>query len=182
MQALTLLARRLTEGCPPMHTLRLRVLLAATSALMQHPQLGISALGSALSGATCAKHRIKRIDRLIGNRHLCQERVTIYGVLCRWLLAGQAEPVIVVDWSDATPDRQWQLLRAALAAPKALAPSARMAEQISGLYRRCLQIEEGFRNLKSPQYSLGLARPRATARRVSPTCCSWRCWHYCCCG
>lgn len=114
MQAMTLLARRLIDGMPQMHALRLNVLLAAVAALMQHPTLSISALGRALSGQAKPKHRIKRIDRLIGNPHLMQERRPLYGLLCHWLLQGMSRPLIVVDWSDATPDRQWQLLRAAL--------------------------------------------------------------------
>lgn len=115
MQALSELRRRLVMGCPQMHAARLRVLLVATAALMQHPRLSISALGRCLPGPSKPRHGIKRIDRLVGNRHLMHERLGIYRVLIHWMLQGTAEPVIAVDWSDATPDRRWQLLRAALA-------------------------------------------------------------------
>ncbi|HEX5515817.1 MAG TPA: IS4 family transposase, partial [Gammaproteobacteria bacterium] len=53
-----------------MHARRRQVLLAAVAALLQHPQLSISALGRALKSGAKPKHRIKRIDRLIGNPHL----------------------------------------------------------------------------------------------------------------
>lgn len=58
------------------------------------------------------RHRIKRVDRLLGNSHLHQDRLQFYRCLCQLLLAGRPEPILIVDWSDLHPDRSLQVLRA----------------------------------------------------------------------
>jgi hypothetical protein len=75
--------------------------------------LSLTSLGRALAGTAYVKHKIKRVDRLLGNRKLAAERGKIYGALTRWLIGTQTQPVIVIDWSDLSADRRWHLLRAA---------------------------------------------------------------------
>lgn len=61
------------------------------------------------------RHRVKRIDRLLGNEALYAARATIYhGVAEQWL-AGIEQVLVVIDWSDVTADQQWHLLRASVA-------------------------------------------------------------------
>jgi hypothetical protein len=74
----------------------------------------LTELGRALVSAARVKHNIKRIDRLLGNRHLALERVEVYQALAHRLVGTRSEPLIVIDWSDLTADRRWQLLRAAV--------------------------------------------------------------------
>jgi len=45
------------------------------------------------------KHAIKRVDRLLGNRHLQTERSLFYWVMLRTLLGSLKHPLILVDWS-----------------------------------------------------------------------------------
>ena len=78
-------------------------------------RLTLSDLGRGLSGPVAVKHNIKRIDRLLGNDSLHIEMPSLYGALVRQCLARISMPLIVIDWSDLTPDRQWQLLRASVA-------------------------------------------------------------------
>jgi len=52
-------------------------------------------VGRRFTGPAALRHNIKRADRLLGNRHLQREAGAIYGALCRVLLAGIAEPVIL---------------------------------------------------------------------------------------
>jgi hypothetical protein len=54
------------------------------------------------------------MDRLLGNHHLSAERFALYQVLARRVVGKLTEPLIVIDWSDLTPDRRWQLVRAAM--------------------------------------------------------------------
>ena len=64
---------------------------------------------------TTLKHRLKSVDRLLGNTGLQQQRWEVYrSVAQRW---GKDLPQIlmVVDWSDLTRDQRWQLLRASVA-------------------------------------------------------------------
>ena len=46
------------------------------------------------------KHCIKRADRLLSNKHLHKERMSIYTAVTRVLIRDKKPPVIIVDWSD----------------------------------------------------------------------------------
>jgi len=115
MHALVILHRILSTSLPEIHAKRLASLLAAIEAVVTGNRLTLSDLGRGLSGSVAVKHNIKRIDRLLGNCALHSELPKLYEALVRQCLAGMTMPLIVIDWSDLTPDRQWQLLRASVA-------------------------------------------------------------------
>ena len=140
MHAITILHRILSTSFPEIHAKRLAGLLAAVEAVVSGNRLTLSDLGRGLPGSTTVKHNIKRIDRLLGNDSLHAEMPSLYEALVRQCLAGMSMPLIVIDWSDLTPDRQWQLLRASVASegrsmtlyeqvyPQSLATSPRVHE------------------------------------------------------
>lgn len=115
MHALTILHRILFSHFPEIHLKRLRSLLAAVEAVVSGSRLTLSDLGRGLAGPAAVKHSIKRIDRLLGNRALRTELPKLYEALARQFLEGISTPLIVIDWSDLTPNRKWQLLRASVA-------------------------------------------------------------------
>lgn len=115
MHALTILHRILSASFPEIHAKRLASLLAAVEAVVTGSRLTLSDMGRRLSGTVAVKHNIKRIDRLLGNGLLHAEIPKLYEALVRQYLAGISMPLIVIDWSDLTPDRHWQLLRASVA-------------------------------------------------------------------
>jgi hypothetical protein len=115
MHALTILHRILSTSFPEMHAKRLTSLLAAVKAVVLGSHLTLSDLGRGLLSTTTVKHNTKRIDRLLGNRALHTELPSLYEALVRDCLEGVPMPLIVIDWSDLTPDRRWQLLRASVA-------------------------------------------------------------------
>ncbi len=115
MHALTILHRTLTSQLPEIHAKRRRCLLDAVGAAVGGSRLTLSDLGRGLHGMTTVKHSIKRMDRLLGNQALHAELPGLYGLLARQCVEGMSMPLIVVDWSDLTPDRKWQLLRASAA-------------------------------------------------------------------
>jgi hypothetical protein len=114
MHAFVIVQQFLRIRCPHIHAVRLTVILAAVGAAVRGRRLTLTELGRSLPGTACVKHNIKRIDRLLGNRHLAAERPGLYRALAQRLLGTLREPVIIVDWTDLTTDRRWQLLRAAL--------------------------------------------------------------------
>src|SRR5215217_602972 len=64
-----------------------------------------------------AQHQVKRVDRLLGNAHLVQERALLYRAIAHALLATTPRPILLIDWADcgsggAGP--RWLLLRAAV--------------------------------------------------------------------
>lgn len=115
MHALSILHRALVLHCPWMHAKRRLSLLATVRAVIFGSRLMLSDLGRGLRGRTVVKHNIKRVDRLLGNAKLHAETAPVYEVLARHCLVGVSMPLIVVDWSDLSADRRWQLLRASVA-------------------------------------------------------------------
>lgn len=65
---------------------------------MQMQGTGVLALGRAMSGPTCAKHRIKRVDRFLGNEQV--EMDALSNGLFHLLRDRQRQPVVLVDWTD----------------------------------------------------------------------------------
>lgn len=114
MHALRILQQRLRSHCPQVHLKRLCALLACVAGALYGQRITLTELGRALPSRAQVKHNIKRVDRLLGNPQLGAERFSVYQATARWLLGPQRRPVMVVDWSDLTTDRRWQLLRAAL--------------------------------------------------------------------
>ena len=83
MHALNIVQQLIRSCCPHIHAARLKVLLAAVGAAVRVRRLTLTELGRALIGAERPKHDIKRIDRLLGNRHLTAERFELYQALAR---------------------------------------------------------------------------------------------------
>jgi len=114
MHALKVLHKKLKQTCPDIHQKRLTILVNATQALLAGQRLSLTQLGRCLQSKAKVKHNIKRIDRLLGNPHLHHERHEIYGFICQELLKGNTQPLIIVDWSDLTTERDYHLLRASV--------------------------------------------------------------------
>jgi len=111
------LHRWLRRACPAIHAARTAAVVTVVEALILGAKLALTALGRNLRSAAYAKHGIKRVDRLLGNRHLHAERSLIYRAIAHWLLAATPRPVLLVDWADCGPgkaNRRWVLLRAAV--------------------------------------------------------------------
>jgi hypothetical protein len=77
-------------------------------------RLSLTALGRHGEGTAYAKHNIKAVDSLLGNRHLYRERDGVYRAIASTLLFGCRRPVIVVDWSDCELGEHWMVLKAAV--------------------------------------------------------------------
>jgi hypothetical protein len=114
MHALTILQRCLAPLLIGIHRRRVAVLLEAVAATVSGPRLTLTEIGRRFASASALRHRIKRADRLLANRHLQRDAKGIYGALARMLLVGVAEPLIVIDWSDLKADQSLHLLRASL--------------------------------------------------------------------
>src|SRR5215218_8300484 len=112
-----LLHRWLRRACPALHAVRATALVTVVEALLLGAKLALTSLGRNLRSAAFAKHSIKRVDRLLGNAHLVQERALLYRAIAHALLAATPRPILLIDWADcgaggAGP--RWLLLRAAV--------------------------------------------------------------------
>ena len=114
MHAQGIVARILSPCLAKLHAKRAAALLRATSALVCGGRANLSTIALYLDNHIAYKHRIKSVDRLLGNTALHQERAHLYHYLARHWLKNVAHWLVVVDWSDATRDQRWQLLRASV--------------------------------------------------------------------
>ena len=112
MHATQVLNTQLYKQCQEIHQKRWNVLLAMVEALMIGKKLSVTGLGRSLPGVSYEKHQIKKSDRLIGNLYLNHDRQPIYSALAKLAIGNCRQPVIHVDWSDLTHDRELHWLRA----------------------------------------------------------------------
>jgi hypothetical protein len=114
MHTVKVLHTLLLQSVPSIHAVRLTTFMAAVQALTQGAHASVTSLGRGLIGHVYDKHKIKRMDRLLSNEHLYQERHVIYTALTQQLVKGLPEAIIAVDWSPLCDDQSWHLLRAAI--------------------------------------------------------------------
>ena len=114
MHPISLLKNWLESNRLIAHRARLDAVTRIVQALMDGRRLSLTHLGRHRSGSAFVKHHIKAVDRLLGNRHLHEERVGIYQALARQLISAIPRPLIVVDWADCELDRQLLIIRAAV--------------------------------------------------------------------
>jgi hypothetical protein len=105
----------LLECCTPfMHARRVGALGDIVCSAVCGHWLSLSALACGSTRATALRHRIKCVDRLLGNAHLQSERLGVYRALAHRWLSDLPQVLLVVDWSSLSGDMQWHWLRASV--------------------------------------------------------------------
>lgn len=111
MRAMEIIQRQFKVSLPQVHLARLRAVLAAAFTAVRCGQLSLTALGRAIAEHTTHKHGIKRIDRLLGNELLHDERIAFYRTIARRVIGPYSRPPVIVDWTAVTP-KLWALVAA----------------------------------------------------------------------
>lgn len=114
MHAEGIIARILGPCLTGIHAKRAEALRRATAALLRGGVTSLSAIALHLCHDIAFKHRLKSVDRLLGNPALHRSRGDLYRCLAQQWLKDVAQWLVVVDWSDVTLDQRWQLLRASV--------------------------------------------------------------------
>lgn len=115
MHAQRIIQDFLADQCPSMHAKR-RHCLALMADAARRGGLGLVKMSKSVDSQAALRHRIKRCDRMLSNRHLEQERTSIYRALAHRVLRQQIHVGIIVDWSDLLTDISQHVLRAAVIA------------------------------------------------------------------
>jgi hypothetical protein len=115
MLAKKLLHEITTKSCPGMHEHRKASFFVGVSSLLRFRKLTVTGLGQGIKNKTTVKHNINRMNRLVGNEKLYEERIDLYKGLAHELLLGLPRLIILVDWSAITPGGREQLIRATVA-------------------------------------------------------------------
>ena len=95
------------------HAKRANCLFETSWALLNEAKLTISSLGQHKSGNAYVKHKIKSVDRLLGNEKLHQEIPSIYKEFFATVIACTQVLFILVDWSGCCGNKNY-MLRASL--------------------------------------------------------------------
>lgn len=115
MHAKGIVGLMLKDCLSPLHAKQAEALRAGVGAAVSGGHLSLSGLSRRLEGAVALRHRVKRMDRLLGNEAIHARRGEIYAALAQRWLHDLEHVVVVVDWSDLTDDQRWHLLRASVA-------------------------------------------------------------------
>ena len=99
MRATTILQRCFGDDLNSIHKTRLKPVFFGVDALLRGGRLSLTELGRWAAGHVSPKHNIKRIDRLLGNRHLPGEIAVFGGGMASFLLGSNRRPYILVDWT-----------------------------------------------------------------------------------
>jgi hypothetical protein len=97
-----------------MHAARWCALRDVVVSAVNGHALSLVALAVGTPRTTNVRHRVKCVDRLLGNNPLKAHRFDLYAALARQWLTGLPQLLIVVDWSSLTADMQWHWLRASV--------------------------------------------------------------------
>mgnify|MGYP006094546907 CR=1 FL=1 len=118
MFAEKLLFNALVEGCPYIHEHRINAVLDVSMALRDSQNLSLTAIGRALTGPSDIKHKIKKVDRLEGNKNLHEELSDLYRALSSYVFSYLSQDTalpIVIDVCFMKDDRAIQMLSAEVA-------------------------------------------------------------------
>lgn len=115
MHAEAIVARVLGPCWLGLHAKRVAAFQRAVLAVVLGAALSLSAIALGVHAATRYRHRVKSVDRLLGNTALHAVRGELYAALAARWLTGVRQLLLVIDWSDLTPDQRWQWLRASVA-------------------------------------------------------------------
>ena len=114
MHTPTIVAQVMQCCLPLMHAARWCALRDVVVSSVNGHALGLVALAVGTPRTISVRHRVKCVDRLLGNIHLKAHRFDLYTALAQQWLSGLPQLLIVVDWSSLTADMQWHWLRASV--------------------------------------------------------------------
>jgi hypothetical protein len=114
MHTATIVTQVMQCCLPLMHAARWRALHDVVVSSVNGCALSLVALAVGTPRTISVRHRVKCVDRLLGNCHLESHRFDLYAALARQWLTGLPQLLIVVDWSSLTADMQWHWLRASV--------------------------------------------------------------------
>jgi hypothetical protein len=108
MHAETMVKRMLKDCLCSLHAKQAEAIRAGVVGAVEGGHLGLSRLAQQIPGETTLRHRVKRMDRLLGNKAIHGKRKEICGRLANGWLDGIGVLLRVADGSPITADQKWQ--------------------------------------------------------------------------
>ena len=113
-----LLFEHLSVSCPHIHKTRLQAVLDVATGLKKSSNLSLTAIGRELSSDIAIKHRVKKVDRLLSNKHLYKELLSLYSGLSSYIfkyISKTAQAPLIVDLCYMKDTHDVQMLSAEVA-------------------------------------------------------------------
>ncbi len=114
MRTITIVSRVLTDCKAFMHQTRWGRLVDLCASAVNGQALALTQLALGSGAKTTLRHRVKAVDRLLGNPAFAAEHLDVYRTLAARWLTGVSPLLIVVDWSSLSADMGWHWLRASV--------------------------------------------------------------------
>lgn len=96
------------------HNRRLNILGQAVETALCTKKLMLTHMARNLvNDKTQERSRIRKVDRLLANKHLIDDKSMIYQKITSWLIGVNKQPYIIIDWSKY-PGTEYHILRAAV--------------------------------------------------------------------
>jgi len=149
MEALDLLHTHLIEECPYVHGKRLQAVMDVACALQRSQNLTLTSMGKGLRSNSKIKNKIKKVDRLEGNKALYDEISSIYFGLSSFLfkyLSSQENMPILIDLCALKDDQAIQMLSAEIALKGRSIPLYREVFQLGELSGRARSFLLALKN------------------------------------
>lgn len=108
-----LLHKMIKKSLPKLHSKRVNALLCAAEALVNGKKLTLTGLARSSKNTCTPKSAIRKIDRLLGNSKIHNDRKYYYEYVSNSLLSGVKSPLISIDWSGS-PRHNFYCIRASL--------------------------------------------------------------------
>jgi hypothetical protein len=115
MHEIKVLHNYLSKSLPEIHTARLSSLVCGVKNALNANQLTLTSLGRSCNDNTQVKNKIKRMDRLLGNKMLHKEIIEFYKVISRRIICNKKHPIITVDWASIDNRNKFHVLKASIA-------------------------------------------------------------------
>ncbi len=152
-----ILRSHLQKECETIYSTRLDAIMDVAMALQRSKDLSLTRMGRKLEGGTHLKHKIKKVDRLEGNKYLHNELNTIYEGLSSYVmtLISQVKSIpVVIDLCFVKDDGALQMLSAEIATKGRTVP----------VYREV--FEEGSLKSRAGSFLNNLSKCIPTGREV----------------
>lgn len=113
MKVFKLLHKIFKKSSSKFHSNRITALFNACSSLLRGKRLTLTGLARSINGKCKPKSAIRKIDILLSNPRLHDERIEYYQCIARQILSGIIRPIISIDWT-AAPSHEFYCLRASI--------------------------------------------------------------------
>jgi hypothetical protein len=104
MRTIKIVSRVIADCKDYMHITRWQRLVDLSSAAVNGQALALTQLALGSASKTTVRHRVKAVDRLLGNPSFAAEHLDVYRTLAARWLTGASPLLIVVDWSSLSAD------------------------------------------------------------------------------